>query len=121
MLVGHVPFTGESPTIVMVKHMQDPVPSVLDERPDLPPAIGHIISRAMAKGPDNRYQSITDLLEDLTIAAGVPLRSASGSQEPVPAPRVNTEDDLDEVTVVRPKEVAAPPPPGGCRWSGRDR
>ncbi|HSE32775.1 MAG TPA: protein kinase [Pyrinomonadaceae bacterium] len=111
MLVGHVPFTGESPTIVMLKHMQEPVPSVLDERPDIPPSIGQIISRAMAKLPENRYQSITDLLEDLAIATGAPLRTASGSHEPVPAPRVNVQDDLDEITVVRPREVAAPPPP----------
>jgi serine/threonine-protein kinase len=40
MLVGHVPFTGDSPTIVMMKHLQDPVPSVLEERTDLPPASG---------------------------------------------------------------------------------
>jgi serine/threonine protein kinase len=38
MLVGHVPFTGDSPTIIMMKHLQDPVPSVLEERSDVPPA-----------------------------------------------------------------------------------
>src|SRR5215470_7992636 len=36
MLVGHVPFTGDSPTMVMLKHLQEPVPSVLDERQDIP-------------------------------------------------------------------------------------
>src|SRR5882672_5872816 len=56
MLVGHVPFTGESPTAIMMKHLQEPVPSVLDERDDLPPAIGRIVSRAMAKRPEERYQ-----------------------------------------------------------------
>ena len=110
MLVGHVPFSGASPTIVMMKHMQDPVPSVLDERSDIPPSIGKIISRAMAKVPDNRYQNISDLLEDLTIAAGVPLRTPSGTHEPSPTPRI-VEDDLDEVTVVRPREVPPPAPP----------
>ena len=40
MLVGHVPFTGDSPTMVMMKHLQEPVPSVLEERSDLPAAIG---------------------------------------------------------------------------------
>ena len=32
MLVGHVPFSGDSPTMVMMKHLQEPVPSVLEER-----------------------------------------------------------------------------------------
>jgi len=109
MLVGHVPFAGESATMVMLKHLQDPVPSVLAERNDIPASIDKIISRALAKAPDNRYQSITDLLEDLSIAAGVPLRTASGNFEPA-APRVNAPDDADEVTVVRPRQEAPPPP-----------
>ena len=32
MLVGHVPFTGGSPTAIMLKHLQEPAPSVLTER-----------------------------------------------------------------------------------------
>src|SRR5258705_9891875 len=71
MLVGHVPFTGESPTAIMMKHLQDPAPSVLDERDDLPPAIGRIVSRAMAKRPEERYQRIEELIEDLTISGGM--------------------------------------------------
>lgn len=109
MLVGHVPFTGESPTIVMLKHLQEPVPSVLDERDDVPPAIGHVISRAMAKLPENRYQDITDVMDDLTVAAGIPLRSGFGSENlnraEASAQRVNTFDDQDEITVVSPREV----------------
>src|SRR6476661_8251220 len=98
MLVGHVPFGGDSATIVMMKHLQDPVPSVLEERTDLPPAVGRVVARAMAKLPDNRYQTIHELLEDLTIAAGMsvlkldtPVTAASGLG-----------DEADEVTVVRP-------------------
>lgn len=109
MLVGHVPYSGESPTIVMLKHMQDPVPSVLDERDDLPPSIGRIVSRAMAKLPEDRYPNITDLLEDLTIAGGIttPQAPAPAGQQivvdrPNPANQ-NVEDELDEVTVVRPR------------------
>ena len=112
MLVGHVPFSGESPTIVMMKHMQDPVPSVLDERSDIPASIGQIITRAMAKVPDDRYQNITDLLEDLTIAAVGPLRAPSGNLERGPAPPpAKIQDDPDEVTVVRPRAVTPQAPP----------
>ena len=115
MLVGHVPFTGESPTIVMMKHLQEPVPSVLEERNDIPPSIAQIIARAMAKLPDNRYQDITDVMDDLTVAAGIPLRSGLGSgnvdnRTEASAQRVNTFDDQDEITVVRPREVPSPPP-----------
>jgi serine/threonine protein kinase len=107
MLVGHVPFTGESPTMVMMKHLQDPVPSVLDERKDLPPAIGRVIARAMAKLPSNRYQTINELIEDLTIAAGMTVLKLD-PVKPESAPPVA--EDPDEVTVVRPRLDPGPTP-----------
>ena len=109
MLVGHVPFSGDSATMVMMKHLQEPVPSVLEERNDVPPPIGRVVARAMAKVPGNRYQNIAELIEDLTIASGMIV--------PVPvAPIVNAASttgdssavsaDQDEVTVVRPRQQA---------------
>jgi len=111
MLVGHVPFTAESPTMVMMKHLQEPVPSVLDERKDLPASIGRVIARAMAKLPANRYQNVAELVEDLTIASG------TAQFAPVPGqPVVNagstaavSSDDRDEITVVRARQEAPPP------------
>ena len=121
MLVGHVPFTGESPTVIMLKHLQEPAPSVLDERNDLPGAVGRVITRALAKVPENRYQTIEELLEDLTLAAGMHVNT----QAPVVTPQTNrivvpaTDEyaELDEVTVVRPRAepVSLPRAPGyGC-------
>jgi serine/threonine-protein kinase len=69
MFTGHVPFTGESATAIMLKHLQEPPPSVLDERPDLPPAVGEVIARALSKLPDERQQSAGELAEALAAAA----------------------------------------------------
>jgi len=107
MLVGHVPFTGESSTVIMLKHLQEGAPSVLDERSDLPGAVGRVISRALAKAPENRYQTIEELVEDLTLAAGMQVNT----QAPVLTPQTNriivpaTDEypEQDEVTVVRPR------------------
>ncbi len=105
MLVGHVPFTGESPTAIMMKHMQKPAPSVLDERRDLPPSVGAVIARALAKLPENRYQAIEDLIEDLTIAAS--MQVVAPTSEAIPATSSLVASDLiseaDEVTVARPR------------------
>jgi len=111
MLVGHVPFSGDSPTIVMMKHLQEPVPSVLEERSDLPASVARVVARAMAKVRDNRYQNVAELIEDLTIASGMtihrlgPVGVTNTAETPVTAP------DPDEVTVVRPREVAPPVSP----------
>ena len=101
MLVGHVPFSADSPTMVMMKHLQEPVPSVLEERNDLPASIGRVVARAMAKVPGNRYQNVAELVEDLTIASGMTIHRlgpVTTAETPVRT------DDPDEVTMVRPRE-----------------
>ena len=108
MMVGHVPFSGDSPTIVMMKHLQEPVPSVLDERKDIPPAVARVVARAMAKLPSNRYQNINELLEDLTIAAGM---SVLRLDQSAPATSPIARDDVDdELTVVRSRVEPVRPP-----------
>src|SRR5919205_69304 len=69
MLAGHVPFTGDSPTAIMMKHIQEPPPSVLDERRDLPDAVGQVVARALAKRPEDRFQKASELSAALAEAA----------------------------------------------------
>ena len=118
MLVGHVPFTGESPTAIMMKHLQEPPPSVLEERKDIPAAVGRVVTRAMAKLPEDRFQTVVELAEELSLAAetadpaAVSADTAPDSAERktnrivVPtgsneAPRHTANEDRDESTVVR--------------------
>jgi serine/threonine protein kinase len=125
MLVGHVPFTGESPTAIMMKHLQEPPPSVLEERKDLPAAVGRVVTRAMAKRPEDRFQTVSDLSEELASAAEEDPAASSASSVaasteratnriivttgPNEAPRNTSNEDRDEATVVRPRvETPAP-------------
>src|SRR5512133_1612052 len=71
MLAGRVPFAGESPTVIMMKQVQDPVPSVLSLRPELPKTVEGVIKKALAKQPIDRYQSAGELSSDLIKAASV--------------------------------------------------
>jgi serine/threonine protein kinase len=112
MLVGHVPFTGESPTAIMMKHLQQPAPSVLAERSDLPAAVGRVVALALEKLPQSRYASANDLVEDLTIAAGMEPAVARPNSKPLVVPTGSgglVSDDLDEETVVR-KRITTPMP-----------
>ncbi|HEV7745046.1 MAG TPA: serine/threonine-protein kinase [Pyrinomonadaceae bacterium] len=114
MLVGHVPFTGGSPTAIMLKHLQHPAPSVLDERGDVPEAIGGVVARAMEKRPEDRYETVAELVEDFTIAAGMEL---AGVSTPAEQKRVEQQppqqlaDDADEETLVRRRVTRAMAPP----------
>jgi serine/threonine-protein kinase len=121
MLVGHVPFIGDSPTTIMLKHLQQPPPSVLAERSDLPEAIGHVVARALEKRPEDRYTTVGELVEDFTIAAGMDLPGVSPALSTTRvAPVANGPqlvDDADEETLVRARitrpvePVVAPPAP----------
>ncbi|HZH90157.1 MAG TPA: serine/threonine-protein kinase [Pyrinomonadaceae bacterium] len=88
MFVGHVPFTGESATSIMLKHLQEAAPSVLDERKDLPPAVGDVIARALSKVPDERQQSAGELAEALAAAA-----ATSDETGVIPAGAETTENE----------------------------
>src|ERR1700716_3015609 len=57
MLVGERPFVSETPIGVLLQHLQDTAPSVLLARPDLPPAVGDVLARALVKDPADRYSS----------------------------------------------------------------
>ena len=109
MLAGRVPFAGESPTVIMMKQVQDPAPSVLAARPDLPEAVSGVIRKALAKQPIDRYQSAGELSSDLLKAASLeaasdPALAALSAAQTVPnTPVTATADDADEVTVVRPR------------------
>jgi serine/threonine-protein kinase len=57
MLVGARPFVAETPIGVLLKHLQDVPPSVLEARPELPLAVDQVIMRALAKDPSERFAS----------------------------------------------------------------
>jgi serine/threonine-protein kinase len=114
MLVGHVPFTGPSPTAIMLKHLQEPAPSVLAERNDLPAAIDRIVARALQKRPEDRYQTAGELVEDFTIASGmepVGLGSSGSHKPPESVATAEPIDDVDEETLVRRRTRPMVPPP----------
>ena len=72
MLTGQVPFTGESPVEIAMKHLSDPPrpPSLL--RPDIPPDLDMVVLRALAKNPEDRFQTAEEMDAELgRVAAGV--------------------------------------------------
>jgi serine/threonine-protein kinase len=69
LLAGHVPFTADSPTEVMMKQMQEAAPSLLTERDDLPASVDAVVQRALAKNPDHRFQKAGELSEAFASAA----------------------------------------------------
>jgi serine/threonine protein kinase len=96
MLTRQVPFTGSSPVAIAYKHVkEDPIlPSRLNA--DIPPALESIAMKALAKNPDNRYQSAQEMRQDLMRAAsGKPVHAT-----PVMAP-------IDQTSIAHPAATDA--------------
>src|SRR5581483_4642886 len=65
MLCGRTPFDGENVFAIINQHVSHDPPSILQYNPDLSPALVTVVMRAIRRDPENRYQSMRDLLVDL--------------------------------------------------------
>jgi eukaryotic-like serine/threonine-protein kinase len=65
MLAGRPPFLGDTPVAVASKHVRDTPPQPRDLNPSIPFDLESIVMKAMAKSPDQRYDSAEDLRADL--------------------------------------------------------
>jgi tRNA A-37 threonylcarbamoyl transferase component Bud32 len=65
MLTGKVPFTGDTPVAVAMRHVREEVPDVQLARPEVSAATAAVVDRATAKDLAHRYPDIPALLADL--------------------------------------------------------
>ena len=65
LLRGEVPFNGESPVNIALKHMRDEIPSVRSFNPSIPQSVENIIIKATAKNIKDRYHDANEMLQDL--------------------------------------------------------
>jgi class 3 adenylate cyclase/predicted Ser/Thr protein kinase len=62
---GKPPFKADSPVATALMHVENTVPPVSEENPELPEWVDAVIAKCCAKDPENRYQTIEALLVDL--------------------------------------------------------
>ena len=70
-LTGQPPFRRDREEDVLYAHLQDPPPKLTELRPDLPAEIDDVVARAMAKPPEERYETCMALVEDARAALGL--------------------------------------------------
>ncbi|MEM7350594.1 MAG: protein kinase [Acidobacteriota bacterium] len=66
LLTGREPFIADTTTAVVMKHLHEEPPDVLELRPDLPQEWVALLARLLAKKPADRYQTADELLDVLT-------------------------------------------------------
>lgn len=68
LLSGSLPFRGDNAVEIALKHMKEPLPSLMKEDSSTPQSIQNIILRSTAKNPKNRYNSAREMHQDLLTA-----------------------------------------------------
>jgi len=69
MLVGEPPFDAETPLAILMKHVNDPLPSPRKSNPDIPKHFERVALKVLSKRPQDRYQSAEEMAEALRTAA----------------------------------------------------
>jgi serine/threonine protein kinase len=88
LLVGRSIYPGETPMEILVAHREQPIPSLCDARQGVPAALDATYQRMVAKRPDDRFQSMAEVIEALKKCLASPATAV------VPA---DAEDHPDEV------------------------
>jgi eukaryotic-like serine/threonine-protein kinase len=74
MLTGTVPFTGETALEIAMKHLNTVPEPPSRKAPDVPRELDLVVLRALAKNPDDRYQSADEMDADLArVERGLPV------------------------------------------------
>ena len=69
MLSGRQPYSADTPMGVVIKHVTEPVPEILNMAPNLPLEVDQLIKRAMAKDRNKRYETAVDLAKAMNMVA----------------------------------------------------
>jgi serine/threonine protein kinase len=113
MLSGQAPYDADTPMGIAIKHILDPIPQIRSINPDLPPALEGLITRTMAKDPNHRYQTASEMAAALAaVAAGEAIPAFAGeAQEPATIPLEQPQIVIPERPGWNGTQVSNPTPP----------
>jgi eukaryotic-like serine/threonine-protein kinase len=121
MLTGKVPFSGDSAIEIAMKHLNELPKPPSKIRPEIPSELDHVVLRALAKAPEDRYQTAEEFADDLhRVEAGLPLapKTAEGVTALLAAPMGTIggttqvlPGDATQIAPPRPDTPRTPPPP----------
>jgi len=98
LLVGRPPFVADTPFAVIHDHIFTPLPLPSELNPDLPEPVQRLLLKALAKEPDDRFQSVEELID--TLAA-----SLKSTLTPTPAETVASSSETIVVPPPQPEAV----------------
>jgi serine/threonine protein kinase len=85
LLTGRPPYEGDSLVRLLLAHREAPIPSLCQQRADVPAQLDAIFQRMVAKRPEDRQQSMNEVVAELEAVLGVGVRAAGEEEALGPA------------------------------------
>lgn len=95
LLTGRLPFSGQTPVSIALKHLQTDTPSVRSMQPNIPQSVENIVLKATTKDPFHRYETVYELEEALETAL-----HPSKLNEPVYTPPVEAGEETKAIPII---------------------
>ncbi len=107
---GELPYKGESSKEILKAHLNEAVPDPADKGNGITSELSRTIQELLRKNPEQRIQSVPELLRRLKISLKVETHSEQKAlaPEPTPAPSEESQDSEKEKTASRPKIKFSP-------------
>jgi serine/threonine protein kinase len=83
LLTGKAVYSGETVVEKILAHREQPIPSLSKQRPDVPLSLDTLCRKMLAKKPEDRYQSISEILADLKNCREAPATSPVLTPPPI--------------------------------------
>lgn len=100
LLTGKLPFSGQTPVAIALKHLQAEMPAVKRFNPEIPQSVENIVLRATAKDPFHRYET-ADSLNEAIAAALYPSRL----NEPAYTPPIEAGEETKAIPVITDDQI----------------
>ncbi len=116
MWAGRLPFVDDSPAALIVKHLYAPIPTFQEITGEAAPAMDNFMQRALAKAPNDRFQSAAEFVSALDEAFAGTADAPTALLAP-PSPAAFARADQNAIALLRMRQTAigdsqpAPPSP----------
>ncbi|MBP1968148.1 serine/threonine-protein kinase [Virgibacillus natechei] len=100
LLTGRLPFSGQSPVSIALKHLQSDTPSVKRFNPNVPQSVENVVLKATAKDPFHRYDTVDDTEEAIVTAL-----DPSNINEAVYTPPVEAGEETKAIPIITDNQM----------------
>ena len=119
LLTGQVPFTGDTPLEIAMKHLSTVPRPPSELREDVPHDLDLVVLRALAKEPTDRYQSAEEMDADLKrVLEGLPVGEETANAATAVLAGAGVMAAAPTSVIARPADTGATTPPGATPPAG---